>query len=666
MITVALGILLAQGALGGAAAPQPVTLERVQIDDAFWGPKRAVWRDVTVPDCFDKFEKTGAFTNFDRVRDKLTGEHQGPPFYDGLVYELIRGSADFLATQRDPALEARIDAYIERIAAAADADPDGYINTFTQLVEPGHRWGLNGGYERMSHDLYNAGALVEAGVHYFRATGKTRLLATAVRMANLMFKTMGEPPKRNIVPSHSIGEEAVVNLCLLIREHPELKSTLGVAVNEDDYLSLAEFWIEARGHHCGQPDWTQLTEPQCHDFIRAVGYGDDRPSWGPYAQDHQPVLQQQTIEGHAVRATLMCAGLSAAGRVNGRDDYRQAALRLWENMTQRKMHITGGVGAFANDEKFGPDYVLPNDAYLETCAAVGAAFFHWNMYQSFPEGKYIDELERTLYNGALSGVSQQGNSYYYENPLVATNRQRWDWHGCPCCPPMFLKLMGAMPGYIYATDDAGVYVNLFVGSRAETRVNAKTLTIVQRTDYPWDGKISLEFTADTPVDCVIRVRTPHWSSGSSYHVNEQPLENVEVRQDYAILHGTWKTGDRIAIEMPMPVRRVSAHPRVEADLGRAAIMRGPLVYCVESADNTVPVKELALSNASLLEPEHRLDVLGGVTIIKGEAVRYPVSPDLYSTTAFKGEGADFTAIPFFANSNRAPGDMLVWLPVTAN
>ncbi|MBX7257246.1 MAG: glycoside hydrolase family 127 protein [Candidatus Hydrogenedentes bacterium] len=663
MSLLVVGVLVAHGALNAAQAAQPVALERVQIEDDFWGPKLNTWRTVTIPDCFDKFEKTGAFVNFDRVRDKQTGEHQGPPWYDGLVYEMIRASGDFMAVQPDPSMLARIDAYIERIAAASDADPEGYINTFTQLMEPDHRWGTNGGYERICHDLYNAGALVEAATHYYRATGKTRLLRSAVRMANLMYRTMGPPPKKNLVPSHSLGEEALIDLYQLFREKPDLKNALDVPVNESDYLSLAQFWLEARGHHCGQPDWEHLSEAECSKFIRESKYSGDRPSWGSYAQDHKPVLEQQTIEGHAVRATLMCAGLSAAARATGRNDYAQAAQRLWDNMTERKMHITGGVGAFANDEKFGPDYVLPNDAYLETCAAVGAGFFHWNMYRLYGEAKYVDELERVLYNGALSGVSLQGNSYYYENPLVATNRQRWDWHGCPCCPPMFLKLMGALPGYIYSADDTGVYVNLFVGSRVEVRIQDMPLIIHQRTVYPWNGKSALEFTAVAPVDCEVRVRVPGWSEGTHCSVNDRPINNLKIDNGFARIRGTWQTGDRITIEVPLPVRQVFANPRVEANVGRAAIMRGPVVYCVESADNAVPVKELVLSAGRELHQEYRGDLLGGVAVLSGKAIRYRESPELYRTTPFKGDAVDFTAIPFYANSNRTAGDMVVWLPV---
>ncbi len=661
-----MAMFMAMGLVCASAwAATPVPIGQVHITDEFWTPKQDVWRNTTLPDCLSKFEKTGAFANFDRVRDGQTGEHGGPPWYDGLIYEMIRAAADYLAAQPDPALEARLDGYIERIAAAAAKDPEGYIETYTQLMEPDHRWGLNGGYERISHDLYNAGALMEAGVHYCEATGKTRLLNAAVRMANLMFMTMGPPPKRNIVPSHPLAEEAAVHLYCLFRDHPELKAKMDAPVSEQDFLKLAEFWLEARGHNCGSPDWNRLNEADCQKFIRDKQYGDDRPSWGAYAQDHKPLLEQETIEGHAVRATLLCAGLAAAAAADSRGDYAREAQRLWTNMVSRKMHLTGGVGAFAGDEKFGPDYVLPNDAYLETCAAVGAGFFHENMFLLFKEGKYADELERVLYNGVLGGVSLQGNSYFYENPLEASNRQRWDWHGCPCCPPMFLKIMAAMPGYIYATDSDTLYVNLFVGSRMTTTVHGKKLVLAQKTRYPWDGKVDIAIETDGPLEFDLRVRIPEWSEPFPFNVNNAAPERVSTVQGYAALRRTWNTGDHVSFEIPLPIRLVRANPNVKADTGRAALMRGPIVYCVESAGNTTPVKALFLQPGAELRADYHADLLGGVSVITGKGLVLEEWPDgvLYRNRPVNAAPVDFTAIPFYTNSNRDPGDMAVWLPV---
>ena len=625
----------------------PVPIQQVTIEDDFWSPKLKVWREVTIPDCLGKFEKDGALANFDKIRDDTAGEHGGPPWYDGLIYEMIRGCADALASRRDATLETRLDGIIERIAAAAAKDPNGYLNTYTQLKEPTHRWGLNGGDDNWQHDVYNAGAMVEAAVHYYRATGKTRLLQVAARLANHMADVMGPPPRKNVVPGHSLGEEALVKLYLLFREEPELKSRMSVPVDEQRYLRLAEFWIETRGHHEG------------------------RKSYGPYGQDHKPVLQQETIEGHAVRATLLCTGLVAAARVNGRDDYLAAARRLWDNMVLRRMYVIGGLGAVAGHEGFGPDYDLPNNGYLETCAAIGAAFFHHNMNLAFAEARYADELERVLFNGILSGVSLRGDTYFYENPLEAgRSRKRWAWHGCPCCPPMFLKIMGALPGILYAVDSEGVYVNQFIGSRASIAVHGTEVLLQQKTRYPWEGEVRLLVEPERETEFAVNVRLPAWCSEPRLQVNGRPVAPVERVRGYARIQRLWRRGDRIELSLPMPVQRVQAHPKVDADRGRVALQRGPLVYCLEAVDNNGHVRNLVIPRESELRAQPREDLLGGVTLVQGQAmalhrVDWPDTLYLPSARVPGVEHVEFTAIPYFANANREPGDMRVWIPETA-
>lgn len=621
----------------------PVPIQQVVIEDGFWSPKIKVWREITIPDCFAKFEKDGALANFDKIRDGAGGEHGGPPWYDGLIYQMIRACGDFLAAKRDATLEARLDGYLERIAAAAAKDPDGYLNTYTQLKEPAHRWGLNGGNDNWQHDVYNAGAMIEAAVHYYRATGKTRLLEVAAKLANHMADVMGAPPKKNVVPGHSLGEEALVKLYLLFREQPELKSRLAVPVEERRYLKLAEFWLENRGHHEG------------------------RQSYGAYGQDHQPVLQQETIEGHAVRATLLCAGLVAAANVNGREDYLTAARRLWDNMVGRRMYVIGGLGAVAGHEGFGADYVLPNNGYLETCAAIGAGFFHHNLNLAFADARYADELERVLFNGVLSGVSLKGDTYFYENPLAADQkRTRWAWHGCPCCPPMFLKIMGALPGYIYAQDQSAVYVNQFIGSSATLTVQGAQLALRQTTGYPWDGAVKLVLEPERETEFAVNVRLPRWCGEPQLQVNGQPLAAFDRIRGYAQLKRTWRRGDVIELSLPMPVQRLKAHPKVEADIGRVALQRGPLVYCLEALDNGGQVRNLVIPPEAPLGAQHRVGLLGGVTVITGPAralhqAEWPDALYLPSASVPGVAPVEFTAIPYFANANRQPGEMMVWM-----
>ncbi len=653
-------IVVASEAIANGPSPHHLTavpVQRVKIEDSFWSPKRKVWQEVTIADCFTKFEndRGGAINNFDRVRDGKTGAHAGPEWYDGLIYEMIRGTADFLAARRDAEMEQRLDGYITRIAAAQAKDTNGYLNTWTQLMAPDKRWGLHGGNDVQQHDVYNCGALVEAGVHYYLATGKTNLLRVAVKMANHACDVIGPPPRANVIPGHALPEEAMAKLYLLFRAEPELKKEMPVPVAEDRYLKLGEFWIEGRGNHQG------------------------RRNYGSYDQDHKPVFQQETLEGHAVRATLMCTGLTALAMINDRDEYCQSARRLWSNMIGRRMHVNGGVGASREGEAFTSDYHLPNNGYLETCAAIGSGFFSRNMNLLFGDARYADELERTLYNAVLAGVSLRGDTYFYENPLEAgSDRRRWAWHGCPCCPPMFLKITGAMPGYIYAQDDAGIYVNLFVGSQAQVRLPSGEVLLRQTTRYPWQGDVKIVVKPEKPVEFDLYVRIPGWCQGAPsaddlyqivgrpasgaarLSVNGRAVERMELVRGYARLHRQWKSGDVVELAMDMPVRRVKAHPKVEADVGRMALMRGPLVYCLEGVDNPEGVRNLVVAPHTQFTAEHRADLLGGVTVVRSRAMAQYRRKD----GSTEQKPVELTAVPYYVNGNRGPCEMLVWLPET--
>lgn len=627
-----------------SASLTPVPIQSVSIDDGFWTPRRRVWEQKTIRDCFAKFEKDGAFANFDQVRNGVKGGHHGPTFFDGLVYEMIRGTADFLAASPDPELQRQLDGYIERIAAAAEKDGDGYINTWTQLESPSQRWALNGGNDVFQHDVYNAGALVEAGAHYYRATGSTRLLRVATRMASLMARTIGPAPKKNVIPGHAIAEEALVDLYRLYRANPSLKKSIGVPVDEREYLQLADFFIAARGNIEG------------------------RTGYLAYDQDSKPVAEQATIEGHAVRATLMCTGLTALADAEDRPDYREDATRLWDNMARRKLYITGGVGATADGEAFGPDYVLPNDGYLETCAAIGAGFFSRNLNLLTGDARYADELETALYNGALGGVALSGDEYSYVNPLqFDVGHSRWSWHGCPCCPPMFTKIMGAMPGYVYAIDPSGLYVNLYVGSRAKASVGGADVVVRQTTAYPWEGSVRLSLDPAHPAAFELRLRVPCWCQRSisatdlyqpeglpvagAFHVrvNGSSVEDLGIRNGYARIRRTWRSGDVVEVSMDMPVRRVRANASVDAAFGKVALMRGPIVYAVEMPAGGPSAGDVTLPAGAALTAEYREDLLGGVTVLRGGL-------------RVKGEDASVVAIPYFSYLNRGPASLRVWIP----
>lgn len=642
-----------------AASPQPLPLRAVKINDPFWTPRYHTWTTVTVYDVLDKFEggyqpdredlqkekaSTGhtrnAFENFDLV---AKGEHDtnhgdGPPWYDGLVYETITGAADLLQQHPDARLEQRLDGYIRRIAAAQAVDKDGYLNTYTTLHEAGHRWGLNGGNDRWQHDVYNAGMLVEAGVHYYNATGKTSLLQVAVKMANYMCSTMGKAPLLNVIPAHAGPEGAFLELAALIKSHPNLHTQL----HADDaaYFAMADYWISHRGV-----------------YTDADG-GRPRHSDGSYNQDQAPVFEQTSMEGHAVRATLLANAVAGMAAQTRDPRYVITAERYWSSMAGKRMFITGGQGAIAEDEKFGPDYFLPENAYLETCAAVGAGFFSAGMNALLGDGKYMDEVERVLYNNILSGVGEDGMHYYYENPLQAQDHPRWSWHSCPCCPPMFLKMIGALPGYIYGQDSSGLYVNLFIGSEAKVKWGKQEIGLEQSTQYPWKGVSSITMSTTKPATFPLRVRIPGWALGKenpydlytstmsgqvTLKVNGQVVP-LQLDHGYAVLQRTWMQGDVVELSLPVQPRLVSSAPQVQALQAKLAIAAGPLVYALENKDNT-DISSLRLAANILLQATYR-DTMGGMNIITGEDVRHE----------------NFTAIPFYAIGNRGPAAHEVWLP----
>lgn len=612
----------------------------VSIDDSFWGPKLKVLRDTTVHDVLNKFEQDGTLRNFDFVAAGAGPEsyHSGEPWFDGLLYETIRGISDILAVHPDEALDRRVDAIIAKIAAAQQAVGDGYINTYTLLDRPNQRWGDNGGMLRWQHDVYNAGCLIEAAVHHYRATGKTSLLEVAVRFANHMSGLMGPPPKRNIVPAHSLPEEAVLKLYQLALDEPELADRLSLPFEASDYLNLAAFWIHNRGNHEGRVS---------HD--------------GEYAQDHKPVLEQDEAVGHAVRATLLYAGLTSLYLSTGEAPYLETARKLWDSIAYRKSHITGGVGAIHHDEKFGGDYELPDDGYLETCAGAGLGFFSWNLFLATGESRYIDKLETILYNIVLAGRSMNGHKYFYENPLVSDGgHNRWEWHSCPCCPPMIIKLLPEMASYIYAQDANGAYVNLFIASESTLRIGEMPVRLKQQTRYPWDGAVEISVMPEREAKFDVRVRIPEWCARYDIAVNGEAAA-CHIMNGYAVLNRTWGKDDVIRVDFELSVDLIGAHPNVTTHAGRAAIRRGPMLYCLESMDNERYDNGVVNYAREALDKQVRLN---------RKLPRSPVFETRYDADFFDGavilrtqdaDGRPLMAIPYPYWNNRSRGTMDIWL-----
>lgn len=650
--------------ISNAKQIQPVQLSAVKINDGFWSPKLKVWYTKTIYDVLNKLEgqyepdqedlikekvekrrTRNAFLNFDLVAQgkKSIGSSDGPPWYDGLVYETIRGGADLLVSYPDARLEKKLDGYIDRIAAAQNADPEGYINTYTTLNKPTQRWGLNGGDDRWQHDVYNAGMLAEAGVHYYQATHKTKLLLVAVKMANYVTKVMGDAPKLNVIPAHAGPEEAFFKLYLLFKSEPDLKSKLGIVVNEDDYYAIVKYWIEKRGV-----------------FADADG-SRPRTSFGSYNQDHIPVFDQQTIEGHAVRATLLGTAIATIAAYSNDQRYLNTANHYWDNMVGKRMFITGGEGAIAHDEKFGADYFLPESAYLETCASVGAAFFSQKMNALQAKGKYIDEFERVIYNNMLSSVAADGQHYHYENPLISKDRKRWNWHSCPCCPPMFLKMIGALPEFIYGFNKSAVFVNLFIGSNAQLTIGNTNVQVKQTTSYPWKGAVKINVDPEKPAVFGVAVRIPGWAIGAEnpfglYHSAVSQKTTLKVNgkaiainpvDGYISIKREWKRGDVIELNLPVEPRLVSPNQFVETIKGKTAIAAGPIIYAIEGKDNAA-MDALRINKHVKLVPQYKAEIVKGVNAIAGQ-------------TGTNGGDVKFLAIPFYAIGNRGVYPYKVWL-----
>lgn len=602
----------------------------VQITEGFWKEQLDKIHRITVWDVLNKFEhdhEAGIMKNYEWVAEGKTGEHIGPPWYDGLICEVIRGISDILALSYDRKLDEKIEYYTEKMERAQAVDPDGYINTYTTLMCPDKRWGENGGSLIWQHELYNIGCLAEAGIHYYQATKKTRLLRCAVLAANCLCRTCGPAPRKNIVPAHSLAEEAMVKLYRLFDGDAELKKQFGeeygLSVRPEDYLELAAFWMDHRGVH--------------HDRASFPHY------MGEYAQDHCRIEEQSEAVGHAVRAALMYTGLAAVGIETGQDKYLNAARRLWDNVEQTKLHISGGIGAVHNEERFGYQYDLPNDAYLETCAGVAFAFWAGEMYRAFGKSSYMDALEWTLYNNVLPGLSADGTHYFYENPLISDGTvERWDWHGCPCCPPMFLKLMGSLPDYIYGISGDSLAVNLYIGSSARLQIKDVPVIVEQRDcRIPGEGKTEIVLQPEKELRFPLLLRCPAWGkdvrADVGGHIYEKPNED-----GYLEIDRVWKPGDRVSLSMELPAVKVEAHPYVSADIGCVALTRGPLLYCLEQSDNpegTDPV----LAQGPLVCEEH--EICGPQPCICGDTV----------------SGGRFLAVPYYLWNNRGKGTMRVWL-----
>jgi uncharacterized protein len=628
---------------------KPVPFTAVHFNDVFWAPRIEVNRTVSIPFAFQKCEETGRVNNFLQAAAALRGEPikdkklPGYPFDDTDIYKVIEGASYALTVKPDPKLEAYVDSLIEKIAAAQE--PDGYLYP-ARTIDPAnpHRWAGKQRWELEkvdSHELYNFGHLYEAAVAHYQATGKRSLLDIALKTAELLDRTFG-PDKQSIWPGHQITE---MGLAKLYR-----------ATGDERYIKLAKFMLDVRG-----PDAPKSSNhsPQ-------------------YNQSHKRVVEQTEAVGHAVRATYMYSGMADVAALTGDMAYVNALDRIWQNIAGRKLYITGGIGATGSGEAFGRDYELPNmTAYNETCAAIGNDYWNHRLFLLHADAKYIDVMERTLYNGLISGVSLDGKSFFYPNPLESAGQhQRSPWFGVACCPGNITRFIASVPGYVYAQQGDKLYVNLFVGSTADIKLDTgRTVKLTQETRYPWDGAVKMTVNPDKSGAFTINLRIPGWARNEAapsdlYRFLDNTAEPVvlklngkpvplKLEKGYAALNRSWKKGDVIELTLPMSVRRVVANELVNADRGRVALQRGPIVYCAEWPDNPGGrVRNLLLPDSAKLVAEFKPDLLNGITVIKSRA--FGLSLDAQGKV-LKAE-QDFTAIPYYAWAHRGRGEMMVWIP----
>ena len=581
----------------------PVPFSQVKISDDFWSPRLELHRTVTLPVCIDQIEnQTGRIRNFENAAKGL-GEHSGIYYDDSDVYKALEGMAYSLQIHPDPVLEAKCDEWIDKFAAAQQ--PDGYINTFYTLTGLENRW------DNMSkHEMYCAGHMTEAAVAYYYATGKRKFLDVSIRMADHMMTVFG-PGKRNWVPGHEEIELALVKLY--------------EATGEKKYLDFAGWLLDERGHGYGT-------------------YGKAGGNWNAaYFQDDVPVRELSTIAGHAVRAMYLYCGMADVAAYTGDTGLTDALDRLWDHVVLKNMYITGGIGQSARNEGITEDYDLPNlTAYCETCASVGMVFWNWRMSQFTGDSKYADVMERSLYNGALAGINLAGNLFFYVNPLESLgNHHRQEWYGCACCPSQICRFLPSIGNYIYGVSDEALWVNLYMGNTASMKVGGKEITVTQETKYPWEGAVRLTLGLKGSVKTQVRLRIPGWCGQYAVAVNGKAVEPA-VEKGYAVLDGKWKDGDVIDLALDMPVEVVEADPRVKEDVGKRAVQRGPLVYCIEEADNQTDFDAITLNPDATWDAAYDAGLLSGVVKITDGSTTY---------------------IPYYAWDNREPGKMKVWIPL---
>lgn len=617
----------------------PVPFTSVKVTDNFWGQRLQASREVTIPLAFSKCEETGRYENFVKAAHPSdTYKVEGFSFDDTDVYKTIEGASYSLQTYPDKKLQKYIDSVLVIVAGAQE--PDGYLYT-ARTMNPKHPHNWAGkerwvAVENLSHEFYNLGHMIEGAVAHYQATEKRNFLDIAIKYADCVCREIGNgPQQKKYVPGHQIAEMALVKLYMV--------------TGDKKYLDQAKFFLDTRGYTSRKD---------------------------AYSQAHKPVVEQDEAVGHAVRAVYMYSGMADVAAITGDSSYIKAIDKIWDNIVSKKIYITGGIGARHAGEAFGNNYELPNlSAYCETCAAIGNVYMNYRLFLLHGDAKYFDVLERTLYNGLISGVSLDGGSFFYPNPLSSNGKySRKPWFGCACCPSNVSRFIPSLPGYVYAVKNDQVYVNLYLSNKAELKVDKKKILLEQETGYPWNGDIRLKITQGNQ-DFTMKLRIPGWVRGNvlpgdlySYADNQKPAYQVsvngqtvesDVNDGYLSIARKWKKGDVVEVHFDMIPRIVKANPKVEADHGRVAVERGPIVYCAEWPDNRFNVHSILLNQHPQFKVTDKPELLYGIRQITtdAQALSYDKAGKLVT------KDVELTLIPYYAWAHRGEGDMEVWLPI---
>jgi len=630
----------ASAAIAGTHAKLvPVKFTDVTVEDAFWAPKVEANRANSIPHNLDMCEKTGRLNNFAYIAGESKEPFRGHVFHDSDVVKVLEGVAHSLATHPDKELEARLERIIGWMAKGQQ--PDGYLNTYFIAKGLDKRWtDLRG-----AHELYCAGHMFEAAVAHFEATGRKTFLNVACKYADHIDSVFG-PEKRHGIAGHPEIELALVKLWR--------------ATGEERYLKLAQFLVDEHG------------QAKSHKLF------------GTFCQDHKPIREQDEAAGHCVRAMYFYSGVTDLAMITGDQGYIAALEKLWQDVVTRKMYITGSIGVQHHGEGFAKPYLLPNyDAYCETCAAVGMVFWNHRMMLLTGEGRFADVAERALYNGLISAVSLDGMKCFYVNPLASKgNQHRSPWHGCSCCPTNMARFFPALGQYVYAASAAGdaVYVAQYIAGSGVVALKGGKAKLTQKTKYPWDGGVQITVEPQGASEFTLALRIPGWCKGASLSVNGKAYRDMLMSKGFVSVTRKWQSGDVIELDLPMPIRQIECDPNVEENVGRLAIQRGPVVYCLEGCDHvvggvsarrdtrdgdvppTIPVSQIAIPKGAKLEAKFEPDLLGGVVVIRGQGQRSGFELKDDGTIASASGPVPITAIPYYAWDNRAPGEMVVWVP----